>query len=197
MLGGEGSWPSKSQPPNLSPRYSIPMGRATLTDLGSFFPSESHQAFLAPSLGVLTLQGCCGSPSPGSGVQIPGKTHPATPCFTASASPSQAQLGTTARWTPLVALSPQHLHVDRRTPRDRQLLPPLTPLLLLPKPPSFSSPATSSQLSSSPHLHPHLHPLKDLELPGLNTINQPIALPVAGPFPSLSPLVPHCPFAHT
>lgn len=33
-------------------------------------------------------------------------------------------------------------------------------LLLLPKPPHFSSPATSSLLSSSPHLHPHLHPLK-------------------------------------
>lgn len=69
--------------------------------------------------------------------------------------------------------------------------------LLLPKPPYLSSPATSSQLSSSPHLHPHLHPLKDMELPGLNMMSSPLALPMAGPFPSLSPLVPHCPFAHT
>lgn len=83
-----------------------------------------------------------------------------------------------------------------RTPRDRQLLPPSL-LLLLPKPPYFSSPATSSQLSSSPHLHPHLCPLKDLDLPGLNMTDLPIALPVVGLFPLLSPLAPHCPFAHT
>lgn len=204
MLGGEGSCPSTQSQKSLSQVWRSVEGEPSLPSSGEALcfqvPSGAFGSF---SPHVLIPLGCCGRPSPGSRLRILGgggrRPHPATPPLHCHLpSPSFADRHGWGRWSggchqwvchPGISTWPD------RTPSDRRLLPAVIPLL----PPQASllfQPCHQLSAVTSPCLHPHLHPLEDLELPGLNVVHLPTAFLLAGPLPSLSLLVSHCPFDH-
>lgn len=159
MLGGEGSCPSTQSQKSLSQVWRSVEGEPSLPSSGEALcfqvPSGAFGSF---SPHVLIPLGCCGRPSPGSRLRILGggtttpSCHP--PPFTATCLPRALQTGTAGDDGQVVVTSG---FVTLASPRG-QTGPPVTgdccqrsSLFFLPKPLSFSSPATSSPLSP-PHV---------------------------------------------
>lgn len=184
-VGGEGSCPS-TQPQNLSPRYSNPLSRATL--MGRFCASESHRAFLAPSLCVFSpCRDAVGAPP--QGVRHRSWGRPILPPSVSLHLPPQAgsagdngQVDITGGFVPLASSCGQTglpgtgNFCHHTFPSSSPSLPtfPALPPVLSCHPPTPSSPSSSFQRPGAAR----------------TKHNQLVCSQVAGPFPSLSSLVP-------